>query len=105
MTPVLTMSLSKKVGDLCCDGATDEWRAVQAMQRAGLCGSHSPTRLLILSPCTLGDVLQSILEVGLSSSWPALTSSKVCSYTGVSHKSNCRMKVSEVHYIAEMAEA
>ncbi len=36
---------------------------VQAMQRAGLCGPHSPTRLLVLNPCTLNDALQSILEV------------------------------------------
>ena len=36
---------------------------MQAMQRAGLCGNHSPTRLLVLSPSTLSDVLESILQV------------------------------------------
>ena len=40
---------------------------MQAMQKAGLCGSHSPTRLLVLSPTTLSDVLESILKVRRSS--------------------------------------
>ena len=36
---------------------------MQAMQRAGLCGNHSHTQLLVLSPSTLSDVLESILKV------------------------------------------
>ena len=36
---------------------------LQALQKAGLCGPHSCTRLLVLSPRTLADVLDSILEV------------------------------------------
>ena len=35
----------------------------QALQKAGLCGPHSSTRLLVLGPRTLGDALDSILEV------------------------------------------
>ncbi len=49
---------------------TDSGSVVQAMQRAGLCGPHSATRLLVLSPCTLNDALQSILEVQLLSAFP-----------------------------------
>lgn len=37
--------------------------AAQALQKAGLCGPHSSTRLLVLCPHTLADVLDSILEV------------------------------------------
>jgi len=48
----------------------DSGSVVQAMQRAGLCGPHSATRLLVLSPCTLNDALQSILEVQLLSAFP-----------------------------------
>ena len=45
---------------------------MQAMQKAGLCGNHSPTRLLVLSPSTLSDVLESILKVWrFSSALPA----------------------------------
>ncbi len=58
---------------------------VQAMQRAGLCGPHSVTRLLVLSPCTLNDALQSILEVQPLSAFP------FCSHIhitfGVKHES------------------
>ena len=55
----------------------------QAMQRAGLCGAHSPTRLLVLSPCTLGDVLQSILEVGVLAHFHQTSSRKtLCHLSG-----------------------
>lgn len=40
-----------------------EYYRMQAMQKAGLCGNHSSTRLLVLSPSTLSDVLESILKV------------------------------------------
>lgn len=35
----------------------------QALQKAGLCGAHSCTRLLVLHPRTLSDVMDAILEV------------------------------------------
>ncbi|BDA43551.1 Uncharacterized ABC transporter substrate-binding lipoprotein [Coccomyxa sp. Obi] len=42
----------------------DAHAVAEALQRAGLCGPHSSTRLLLLGPRTLADVLESILEVG-----------------------------------------
>lgn len=41
-----------------------EGRGAQALQRAGLLGPHSATRVLTLTPRTLSDVMDSILEVG-----------------------------------------